>query len=158
MYFKHLTDIMKWVWSKKHVLKCGIFRCFQIETAFTTPSRSSLRSYANSCHYREPFLRFHNCTIISSATSESTRWRFTADYRTGFTDKMSGLSDRATKWDGSLRKVNVNSIQFWNLIGICKASSILNSEQCKSQWVPFVVPVPLCNFWPMAVLLKCHWC
>ncbi len=37
--------------------------------AFTnvTQSRSSLRSYANSCHYRERFLLFHNRTIISSA-------------------------------------------------------------------------------------------
>ncbi len=41
-----------------HVLSDG--------AAFTTQSRSSLRSYANSCHYRERFLRFHNHAIISS--------------------------------------------------------------------------------------------
>lgn len=44
VYFKHLTAVMKWIWRKT----CY---CVFSLAAFTTQSCSSLRSYANNCHY-----------------------------------------------------------------------------------------------------------
>ncbi len=99
--------------SKTQTLMFGIKTCYLMwyfhmlsdEAAFTSQNRSSLRSNANSFHYRKRFLQFHNCTITSfvfffcaacqwtrlcvvTAQSENTWWRFNTDYRTSFTNKM----------------------------------------------------------------------
>ncbi len=74
-----------------------------------TQSRSSLRSYVNSSHYRRTISSIsESCDyivcdyerdiallfselrpfVLNAALSESRRWRFTTDYKTDFTDMM----------------------------------------------------------------------
>ncbi len=61
------------MWYYFHVLSNG--------AAFVnTPSRSSQRSYANSCHYRRTIFRFQNCVIISSAIMNMILRRFSVNY------------------------------------------------------------------------------
>ncbi len=79
------------------------FHVLSDKAAFTTQSRISLRSYANNFIIAA---RFHNIDdivggfffayivselrlcVANAASSESTWWRFTTDYRTGFPDQM----------------------------------------------------------------------